>query len=150
MKDRLITNYEELVGYPVGKHIPEPNKLLFVGLIPSFICSKIGVVKNTSVFISRMALKHIIERRESMAYSFIKAIPIAISQPVKVVDNSLKRENSFLFIHHDVAIICVVVEKTKTTRICQVVSAFPVHFKIYKKMIDISGRAELPPFELPS
>jgi hypothetical protein len=42
----------------------------------------------------------------------------------------------------------LVLEKTKTIWECQIVSAFPVSHKAYKKMVDISGRAEFPPFEL--
>lgn len=150
MKNHLITAYEEFKKIPPGELISEPGKLLFVEIIPDDISMRMGILKNSEVYISRMALKHIVERRKSKAKLVIDVIPKAIRRPFKVVDNSRKRNDSFLFLYSNGLVVCVVVEKTKTTQHCQVVSAFPVYKKIYEKMVDISGRAELPPFELPS
>jgi len=147
---RLLEVVNELKLIPVGRPIHKYNELLFVARLPEHISITINVPKDTDVYISRMALKHLIDRRKSKAEHIVRTIPCAIMKPLKIVDNSRKRKDSFLFFYTDRLVVCVVLEKTKTTRDCQVVSAFPVHPKIYKKMIDISGRAEFPPFELPS
>jgi hypothetical protein len=134
----------------VGEVIIDPHALVFVEMISDEISRNIGLDINTEVHISRIAMKHIIERRGPKAYIVVTAINEVISKPSKVVNNSKKRKNSFLFVRESGIVVCVVLEKTKTTWQCQIVSAFLVHPKMYKKMIDISGRAELPPFELPS
>lgn len=140
--------FRELKMISTGSPIPNHSDMLLVSRIPDIISQKIGLTNNSYAYISRMALKHIIERRGLIAESIVLKIPSAISNPSKVVDNSKKRKNSFLFLHPDDFVLCVVMEKTKTTWECQIVSAFPISPKTYEKMIGISGRAEFPPFEL--
>lgn len=101
------------------------------------------------VYISRKSLKHIINQRGKTAEYIIFSIPSILNNPSKISDNSSKRPNSFLFTKMNENAKGVVLEITKTTH-NRVVSAFPIDRKTYRKMIDISGRAAVPPFATPN
>lgn len=95
---------------------------------------------STEVFISRTALKHIIDGRGDKAERVIEIMPIILGKPDKIADNSAKTENSFLFAGKLDRHYGVVLEITKTTGLSnQVVSAFLIDHRTYEKIHDISG-----------
>lgn len=97
---------------------------------------------------SNKALKHIVEERGDEAYEIVKNIPDILKNPTKVVDNSGKRANSYLFVKMSGKIKAVVLEVTKRPDGDQVVSAFFTDRKTYEKMKDVSGRADVPPLDM--
>jgi hypothetical protein len=120
--------------------------LIYIGKISKKSFKKVSFL-NWKVFISSETINHIFERREKIAKKVILFISEIISNPTKISDNSVKRIDSYIFIGFNEKIIGVVIEKTKTTGVNQVVFAFPINARTYRKIIDISGRAESPPFE---
>jgi hypothetical protein len=125
----------------VGFHNPisDPKSMLFVTKISHRSASVIKA-NSKEVFISRMALKHIIDSRGDKAERVIEVMPIILGKPDKIADNSLKTENSFLFAGKLDRHYGVVLEITKTTGLSnQVVSAFIINDKTYEKIHDISG-----------
>ena len=98
-----------------------------------------------NVEITSKALKHIIERRGKWADDIIQAIQDILINPSKIADNSIKRPNSFLFIRSNGKAKSLVLEVLKKPDANQVVSAFYTDNKTYNKLLDISGRAAVPP-----
>lgn len=137
---KRITN--ELKEISPGEPIKKPNLLFFVGRLSKHTMSVINTKVN-NVYISRSALKHIIERRGND--EIISKIPLIISHPTKIVDNSKKRRNSFILVKMNGKASGVVIEITKTPDENRVVSAFPIDNKTYRKLEDISGRPDVPP-----
>ncbi len=100
------------------------------------------------IFITHDRLVHIIKHRALLAGTVVAALPFVLNSPGKIGDNSKKRSNSYVYCRKIGRIaIRVVVEETKTPGISRVVSAFPMSLKDYEKLIDISGRADIPPYE---
>ena len=129
---------EELRAVGFQKPIINPYCLYEVGVIPMHI-KKIGS-DTSKVFISRMALKHIIDNRGEKAAEVIKIMPHVLMFPAKIADNSVKKKGSFLFAGTFGRHYGVVLEVTKTTGLSnQVVSAFIINPKTYEKIHDISG-----------
>lgn len=123
--------------------ISDSRQLFEVGLI-SFESMKIISSVSSKVFISKMALKHIIDQRGSDEIVYL--IPKILNNPTKIVDNSKKRQNSYMFVRMNGKSHAAVLEITKTPdSMNQVVSAFHVDDKTYRKLIDISGRSDVPP-----
>ena len=121
----------ELSKLPPKEPISNPQGLISLG---------------SNVGITRKSLKHIIEQRGEDIISYI---PKTLAAPTKIVDNSSKRPNSFLYARMNGNAKAVVLEVTKTPDgVHQVVSAFPVDSKTYKKMVDISGRPDVPPLHV--
>lgn len=119
------------------------EQLFEIGLI-SFKSMKIIDSPSSKVFISKMALKHIIDQRGSEEIIYL--IPEILNDPTKIVDNSKKRQSSFIFVRMNGKSHAAVLEITKTPdSMNQVVSAFHVDDKTYRKLIDISGRPDVPP-----
>lgn len=144
---RVLIAVKELSSLERGQMIERPSKLLYVARISN----SIAYIMNTSaveVYISRRAIKHIIERRGDQTKWVFDNLPKAIRNPTKIVANSNKKEFSYILANNIGRIIGVVVE-TKTPDYCQVISAYPIDKKTYRKLVDISGRAEFPPFGLP-
>ena len=76
-------------------------------------------------------------------------IPKILSNPTKIVDNSKKRPNSFIFVRLNGKSNGAVIEITKTPDgVHQVVSAFPMDSKTYRKLVDISGRPDVPSLDI--
>jgi hypothetical protein len=140
ISDYVINELKEIK--PKGI-ISNPRQLFEIGSI-SFESMKVINTKYPKVFISKMALKHIIDQRESEEIIYL--IPEILSNPTKIVDNSLKRLNSFIFAKMNGKYNGAVLEITKTPD-CenQVVSAFPIDPRTYRKLEDISGRPDVPP-----
>lgn len=128
--------------------IDSPDKIIEITQLPITIC-RIIKTNSIEVYISRKSLKHIMDQREDLAEYIIYSIPSILNNPSKISDNSHKRPNSFLFAKMNGNAKGVVLEITKTTHNNRVVSAFPIDRKTYRKMIDISGRAAVPPFATP-
>ncbi|GEM_PF-173985 len=144
---KVLLAVEELSSFRIGEMIPCPETLLYVGTISKKTMEIIGA--NTQiVMISRRAVKHIIERRGPKTSFIFKNMLHVLVESTKIIDNSTKRNGSFIIAKQDGKIIGVVVEITKTPDGCQVVSAFPMRLEAYEKLVDYSGRAEFPPFEL--
>lgn len=138
---------EGLNSFNIGEMIPDPETLLYIGTMSKKTMGIIGA--NTQiVMVSRRAIKHIIERRGPKTGFIFENIPHVLAKPTKIIDNSAKRVSSFIIAKQDVNVVGVVVEITKTPDGCQVVSAFPMRLEAYEKLVDYSGRAEFPPFEL--
>jgi hypothetical protein len=138
--------FKELIELGVGQSIPDPNRVFLITSLSKEQMDLIGT-NSSEVFISARSLKHIIDQRrsEEIVY-FLSEI---ITSPTKVVDNSKKRSNSFLFVKKNGKIRGAVVEITKTPDGNRVVSAFPISIRYYRKLIDISGRTAVPPFATP-
>ena len=144
---RVLITVKELSSLERGQMIERPSKLLYVARISN----NIAHIMNTSaveVYISRRVIKHIIERRGYQTKWVFDNLPKVIRNPTKIVANSNKKIFSYILANNIGRIIGVVVE-TKTPDYCQVISAYPIDKKTYRKLVDISGRAEFPPFELP-
>lgn len=107
-----------------------------------------GVISlGKNVEITRASLKHIVE--ESGRENIVAGIAETLSNPTKIADNSAKRAGSFLYARLNGKARATVLEVTKTPDgKHQVVSAFPMDEKSYKKLIDISGRSDVPPLDI--
>lgn len=106
----------------------------------------VRVIGNVSV--SRRSLKHIVEQRGEQAREIIHDIPTVLKTPTKIGDNSLKRPDSFLFARMNGKARATVLEVTKTPEGIRVVSAFPMDQKNYEKLVDISGRSDVPSLDI--
>lgn len=84
----------ELVRTGFQKNILNPEQVFEIGRVSSRTMNLI-MAKSPKVFISKMALKHIIDRRGSEKIIYL--IPGILSNPTKIVDNSVKRPSSFIF-----------------------------------------------------
>lgn len=146
-RNELTSTVEELSHIEGAGHISKPNDLLYITQL-SEKTVKIMEGVCPDVYISRRAIKHIIDRRGQYVHFVCKSIPSVLENPTKIVDNSVKRKNSYLLAQFGTKIVGVVLDTTKTPDKCQVVSAFLINQRTYEKLIDISGRAEFPPFEL--
>ena len=130
---------EELKSIKPQGLICEPSQTFLAGHISRLTMS---VIKTNSdqVFISKVALKHIVDSRKDLAERVIEIIPEVLKDPDKIADNSVKRHNSFLFAKKLNKHYGVILEITKTTGLVnQVVSAFVISRKTYGKIRDISG-----------
>ena len=134
---------DELVGIDKRGSIKDPDGLFLVGHISNNTKDLIGT-DDTKVYISRKSLKHIIDQRGSI--NIITELPTIISKPTKIVNNSSKRQHSFIFALMNGKARGAVIEITKTPDGNRVVSAFLISKNTYKKLIDISGRSAVPPF----
>jgi len=104
---------------------------------------KIEIEVVAGISISQETLAHIMERRGRMAKSVVYAIALVLSRPNKIVDNSSKRKDSFIYARQVGNLhIAVVVAKTKTPGKSRVVSAFLMDSNSHRKLVDISGRTE--------
>ena len=139
--DNLVAEFKSM---KTGDSITKPTGLVFVGKVAKDVVKTLGIPNDT--VITRQAIKHIVERRGENALEFVRAIPDVLANPTKVADNSAKRLNSFLFAKMNGSTKGVVIEVTKTPDGNRVVSAFPIDRKTYDKLVDISGRADVPPF----
>ncbi len=153
MKDRnlskLIDEIASLKKLGDVLIIDFPNKIIEVTTLSNEIISIIKT-SSASVSISRKSIKHIINQRKEGAEYILLSIPNILNNPSKIASNSHKRPDSFLFAKMNGSAKGVVLEITKTTTQNMVVSAFPIDRKTYRKMIDISGRAAVPPFATPT
>ena len=141
---------EDFDKLEIGAIVLDSDKTILVAVMQSQISAMIGI-EHCSVVIPRKSLKHIVERRGNKARFIIEHMPIVIKDPVIVSDNSKKRQGSFIFaIPYERWAVGIIITRTKTPGVCRVVSAFPIELKTYRKLTNISGRAEFPPFELPS
>jgi hypothetical protein len=105
---------KELKSLGIHALIYDPRGMLFVtDLSPK----SVDVIKTgyNKVFISRTALKHIIDSRGNKAERVIEIMPIILSKPEKIADNSAKKKSSFLFAGKLDRHYGVVLEITKTT-----------------------------------
>jgi hypothetical protein len=135
---------EEFKKIGINRKIPEPEKTLKITTIPDEIARKIRL-QNQDVLITRKALEHIIERRGVKADEFIGSIPDVLNNPTKIGDNSAKRANSYLFAKMNGKAKGVVLEVIKKPEENQVVSCYFIDKKTYNKLVDISGRSDVPP-----
>jgi len=133
---------EEFSSIEAGHPIKDPLFLHFVGKI-SLATMRLIKASSRNVYISNLALKHIIEQRGNER--IIYKIPQILSCPTKIVDNYRKRINSFILVRMNGKANGAVIEITKTPDQNRVVSAFPIDTKTYKKLKDISGRSDVPP-----
>jgi len=131
---------------PYGS-ISDPDRLFQIGTLSDSSAKRINS-SDIRVFITKKAAKHIFDKRIDI--DVLYKIPDIIKNPTKIVDNSKKRSNSFLFAKMNGKAKIVVLEITKTPGECQVVSAFPTSKNYYRKLIDISGRTAVPPFATPT
>lgn len=146
---KLLVTVREFSGLGYSELISNPEEMLFVVEI-SKEHARIVDLEDRVILVSRKVLKHITEQRGSKTEEIVRKMPYVLCAPTKIVDNSIKKLNSYLFVRIlDEKGVAVVIEITKTPRRGEVVSAFPVDNKTYRKMIDISGRAEFPPYEAP-
>lgn len=129
--------------------IRHPHRCYFIAYLNGDVAHMIKA-EQRGVFISRRSIKHILERRGSNAEAVFGELKGVIEKPTKIVDNSSKRKDSFIFIRSAEITVAAIIEITEKPGSCQVVSAFLMDQKTYEKQIDISGRAEFPPFELSS
>lgn len=131
---------KELKSVESRGRIAVPELLFIAGKITQKVARFINT-KTLKVFISRKSLKHIIDQRKDKANEVIDAIPDTIQIPDLLIDNSHKRHHSFLFIKKiSPKNYGVVVEITKTPGFeNQVVSAFIIDRKTYKKLSENSG-----------
>ncbi len=130
---------EELKNISVGEAIPDPLRIFSVAFI-SYCTAQVIGSKSRGVYISRRALKHIIDSRGNKADEVISIIPVVLNMPEKIVNNFLKRDNSFILTRKISRNYGVVLEITKTPGSeNQVVSAFIIDPRTYEKMYDISG-----------
>lgn len=122
--------------------ISDPKMSFEIGYIST---TSIRIIGPTSpkVFISKRSLKHIIDQRGSD--QIIYEIPEIISNPTKIIDNSVKRIGSFIFAKMNGKAKGVVIEVTKTPDGNRVVSAFPINKEYYRRLVDISGRSDVSP-----
>jgi len=128
IRRRLVKAFKELKGIFPLEPICDPDADITVAR---------GFV------VSRKSLKHIIDRRGKNAERVLHHLPDAVTKPLKISDNSHKRQQSLLVTHKvESEYIVAVVEQTKTPGVFRVVSAFLMDHKTHKKLIDISGRAE--------
>ena len=128
---------KELLSVGFHGNIINPSKIFEVA---EMSINSMGLIKATSrkVYISKRALKHIIDQR---GVDIIFEIFNIISKPTIITDNSLKRSYSFIFAKKNGNVYGAVVEITKTPDYeNQVVSAFPISFKTYGKMKSLEGR----------
>jgi hypothetical protein len=146
---QLIQAIDELRSIKDTGSIRRPHESYFLAYIFGDVARTIKV-KRRGVSISRRSIKHILERRGSNAEIVFSELKYVIERPTKIVDNSKKRKDSFIFIRSADITVAAIIEITEKPGTCQVVSAFLMGQKTYEKLIDISGRAEFPPFELPS
>ena len=140
---------EELESITDSGSIRRPHDSYFVAYVQADAARALKIW-NRRVSISRRSIKHILERRASKSDIIFGELKLVIERPTKIVNNSHKRMNSLMFIRSAEITIAVIVETTERPGGCQVISAFLMDQKTYEKLIDISGRAESPPFELPS
>ena len=142
-----VSIIKELEEAPFKADITEPLAIFKVGVLADTDVEVIHA-QFKEVFISKRSLKHIIDQRKGS--DIILKIRNIIESPTKIIDNSLKRGNSFLFAKMNGKAQGVVIELTKTPDGNRVVSAFPISKGYYRRLIDISGRAAVPPFATPS
>lgn len=136
----------------------EATKSIFSKVIDEFsklkhgtqIANPEGVISiGKNVVISRRSVKHIIEQRGELAHELIHDIPNVLANPTKIVDNSLKRPNSFLYARMNGKARATVLEVTKTPDgKHQVVSAFPMYKHTYEKLVDNSGGPHVPSLDI--
>src|SRR3989344_9263069 len=100
---------EELESTSFHGAISNPTNIFFVGCI-SKNTMKIVCSDSDEVFISKMSLKHIIDQRGNSEIIF--KIPEIMSNPTKIVDNSSKRQNSFILVKMNGKAKGVVIEIT--------------------------------------
>lgn len=130
---------DELIHAGLEKDILNPEQVFEIGYISAGAMTVIGA-NSLKVYVSKKALKHIIDRRGSAEIIYL--IPGILSNPTKITDNSFKRQHSFILAKMNGRYRGVVLEITKTPDYeNQVVSAFIIDPKTYKKMSDISGGA---------
>lgn len=129
---------EELIHVGFQKNILNPEQIFEIGSISLNAMCLISA-NSQKVFISKKSLKHIIDRRGSAKIIYL--VPEIIGNPTKISDNSSKRPFSFVFARMNGRNHGVVVEITKTSGECRIVSAFIIDPKTYNKMSDISGGA---------
>lgn len=135
-----------------GADIVDPEKPNLISPVNKSATQRLGLSGQASV--TNKTIKHIVESHGDQANEIIEAIPKTLAEPTKVVDNSAKRANSYLFARKNGKNYGVVLEVTKTPDGDRVVSAFRVDNKTYEKMTDIFGRtasrsAGFPPFATP-
>lgn len=95
--------------------------------------------------ISRLSIKHIVERRGILgATDLINSIPDVVSNPSKIAKSSLGN-NRYLFAKMNGKARASVLEVIKNPDGNQVVSAYYMDDKTFRKLVDISGRSDVPP-----
>ncbi|MFA4833563.1 MAG: hypothetical protein WC619_01800 [Patescibacteria group bacterium] len=139
-----IAEVEKLKRIPKGMPINEAKKTFEVTTLPEDIVNNLKL-ENSKVTITRQALKHVVEYENRSMENLVKSIPDILTNPTKIADNSAKRPNSYLFAKMNGKARGVVLEVTKTPDGNQVVSAFPISRHTYDELVDISGRAAVPP-----
>lgn len=105
-------------------------------------------LENGKVTITRKALKHIVNSRElnkADVDHVVSSIPEIMKKPTKIVDNSAKTPNSFLFAKMNGGAKGVVLEILQKENKNQIISAHFIRKGYYLKMKDILGRAAVPP-----
>jgi hypothetical protein len=96
------------------------------------------------VFISRRALKHIVDRRAGEWRVVVSKMTETLLSPDKIADNAGKRLNSFLFAKETGKIHGVVLEILKNLGKNEVVTSYMIDKKTFKKIKDIAGGSDVP------
>lgn len=138
---QALTALSEFTGLSKRAVIKDPDTTIRIASVGNDIAQSLKL-QSTDVLISRKVLKHIIESRGENAGNIVKSIPIIISNPDKVADNSIKRAGSLLFVKrledNSTAVVFEVAKRPDGAH--QVVSAFPMKIKDFLDLTDISGR----------
>ncbi len=140
----ILRAVDEFTLLKRGAAIENPEGMLQTGNMSPQNAKLINAQTNEAT-ISRKVIKHIIEQRGDSAKEIIQSIPDILSNPSKIVNNSAKRPDSFLFAKKNGKNLGTVLEVTKTPDGNRVVTAFQIDNKTYEKLVDISGRTDVPP-----
>ena len=134
---------KEFLNLAKGRHIENPEMLIELRPLPKDI-KKIIHVKNAGVGITRKVIKHITEQRGQDALYILRSIPDILARPSKIAKNNSKRPNSFLFAKMNGRAKAIILELQNNHECSLIVSAFLMDKKTFKKLVDISGRSDVP------
>jgi hypothetical protein len=142
-KDKLMACARELAALPKNAPIADPDGRLCVGILNKNSAALVNAF-DIEVFISRRALKHIVDRRADEWRVVVSKMTETLLSPDKIADNAGKRPNSFLFAKETGKIHGVVLEILKNLGKNEVVTSYMIDKKTFKKIKDIAGGSDVP------
>jgi hypothetical protein len=142
-KDKLMACAQKLAALPKNAAITNPDGCLRVGVLNKNSAALVDALE-VEVFISRRALKHIVDRRADEWRTVVFKMAETLFVPDKIADNAGKRPNSFLFAKETGKIHGVVLEILKNLGKNEVVTSYMIDGKTFKKIKDIAGGSDVP------